>query len=162
MKKILFVLALAGASTGTFADSWLYGGISVGQSDFENKNDTAYSIHAGTGILPFIGVEAGYTDHGDFSVKGGDVSLSSFYLAVKPSINFGSLQVYAKAGVHRWDLKADTGSKFKDEDDYDLMWGVGADYELFGPFALGANYTNYKVNSDDIGTFNLTAIFHFL
>jgi len=41
------------------ADSWIYGGASVGQSDYKGETDTSYSVHVGTGILPIIGIEAG-------------------------------------------------------------------------------------------------------
>ncbi|CAM3440392.1 outer membrane beta-barrel protein [Parendozoicomonas haliclonae] len=165
MKKTLLALAFLSASSASFADSWLYGGVSVGQSDFDGKDETAYSVHVGTGILPFIGVEGGYTNHGRFDISnvkgGGDVSLDSTYAAIKPSWNFGDLQVYAKGGVHRWTLDASQTSRFKNDDGYDVMWSVGADMEVFGPFALGANYTNYKMDGEDVGSYNLTATLHF-
>ncbi|HHX8665422.1 TPA: outer membrane beta-barrel protein [Vibrio alginolyticus] len=159
MKKTLLAVALLGASSAVMADSWIYGGISVGQSDFASDDQTAYSVHVGTGILPIIGMEAGVTQHGEFNVAGHDTEVRSYYAAIKPSINFGPLQVYAKGGFHQWDKKVQNGS---DDDDLDMMWGVGADYEVFGPLSLGANYMNYVVGSDDIGSFNLTATLHFL
>lgn len=161
MKKTLLALALIGASTTAMADSWVYGGASVGSSSLGSEDATSYNIHAGTGILPFIGVEAGYTDHGKFEFTGGDVKASSVYFALKPSLNFGPLQVYAKGGVHSWDMTGN-GSEFSNDDDYDLMYGVGADYAVFGPISLGANYMNYVVGKEDIGTFSLTASFNFL
>ena len=162
MNKTLLALALLGATSIASADSWIYGGLSVGKSDLDGLDDTAYSLHVGTGILPFIGIEGGYTHHGKFSDHGNDVSVKSFYGAIKPSINFGELQIYAKGGLHSWSLDADAGAKFKDDDGYDLMWSVGADYEVFGPFALGANYSNYVIDGDHVGSYNLTAALHFL
>lgn len=38
MKKTLLALALLGASSTAMADSWIYGGASVGQSDYEGKH----------------------------------------------------------------------------------------------------------------------------
>ncbi|MCC4820921.1 porin family protein, partial [Vibrio lentus] len=73
--------------------------------------------------------EAGYWDLGSFdSVKYGNRDLtnldaSTAYLAIKPSIDFGPLHVYAKAGVHSYDLKSD-GFKQSGED---IMYGVGAE-----------------------------------
>ena len=162
MKKTLLALALIGASSTAMADSWVYGGASAGQSSLGSEDATSYNIHAGTGILPFIGLEAGYTDHGKFEFAAGDVKASSVYFAIKPSINFGPLQVYAKGGVHSWDLTGPNGTKFSDDDGYDMMYGVGADYAVFGPISLGANYMTYVMDKEDVNTFSLTASFNFL
>lgn len=156
MKKTLLVLALLGASASASADSWIYGGASVGMADFNGSDGTAYNVHVGTGILPLIAIEAGYNRFDDFGKN--DTSFDNTYLAAKPSINFGPLQVYAKGGVHKWDMD----SKIDDDDGYDLMWGVGADYEVFGPLSIGLNYTSYELDHDNIDTFNLTASLNFL
>ncbi|MGY2575964.1 outer membrane beta-barrel protein [Vibrio sp. C8] len=160
MKKTLLALALIGASTTAFADSWIYGGASVGQSDLNGKTSTSMTVHAGTGILPFIGVEAGYTDHGDFDIAANqELSASSVYFALKPSIDFGPLHVYARAGAHSWD-KEINGSKV--DDGIDLMYGFGAEYFIMGPFSVGASYNNYELDNDNIDSFTLNATFHFL
>lgn len=161
MKKTLLALALIGASSTAFADSWIYGGASVGQSDLDSETSTSYNIHIGTGILPFIGIEGGYTDHGKFEYTGGDLKASSVYFAVKPSINFGPLQIYAKGGIHSWDL-TDSRAAFSDDDGFDFMYGVGADYGVFGPISLGANYINYVMDKRDVGTLSFTVSFNFL
>ncbi len=49
-----------------------------------------------------------------------------------------------------------------DDDDLDFMYGVGAEYFLFGPLSVGASYTNYATDKDDIGTFAVNASLHFL
>ncbi len=51
MKKTLLAVALLSASSAAMADSWIYGGASVGQSDYKGETDTSYSVHVGTGIL---------------------------------------------------------------------------------------------------------------
>ncbi len=155
MKKTLLALALIGASTTAFADSWIYGGASVGQSDLNGETATSMTVHAGTGILPFIGVEAGYTDHGDFD----DVSANSVYFALKPSIDFGPLHVYARGGLHSWNTEFSNG---KEDDGVDIMYSVGAEYFILGPFSVGASYNNYKLDDDNIDSFSLNATFHFL
>ncbi len=159
MKKTLLAVALLGASSAVMADSWLYGGANVGVSEYKGETATAYSVHAGTGILPIIGIEAGITQHGEFKVDGKDTELTSYYAALKPSIDFGPLHVYAKGGFHKWDEKVDGGS---DDDGIDLMYGVGAEYFIFGPVSVGASYMNYTAGKEDIGTFSLNASLHFL
>ncbi|MGO1297693.1 MAG: outer membrane beta-barrel protein [Vibrio sp.] len=157
MKKTILALALIGASTSAFADSWIYGGASVGTAKIDGVDGTAYNIHAGTGLLPIIGVEAGLNKFDSFDHRS-DLSFNDTYIALKPSINFGPLQVYAKGGLHKWDKDSDNGS----DDGYDVMYSVGADYEVFGPISVGANYSNYKMDHDDMETYNLTVSFNIL
>lgn len=160
MKKTLLALALLGASTTAMADSWIYGGASVGQSDFEGKDSTAYSLHVGTGILPFIGLEAGYVNHGDFDLGANqELSASSLYFGIKPSIDFGPLHVYAKGGIHSWDKEINGG---KIDDGFDVMYGVGAEYFIMGPLSIGASYMNYTMGNTDVGTLSFNATLHFL
>ncbi|KPL97153.1 outer membrane beta-barrel protein [Vibrio splendidus] len=164
MKKTLLALALLGASSTAMADSWLYGGVMGGQNSFAGEDETAMGIHVGTGILPLIGVEAGYWDLGSFdNVSYGNrakqgVDVSTAYLAIKPSIDFGPLHVYAKGGLHSYEVK---GDNFK-QDDVDVMFAVGAEYFIFGPLSVGASYQNFKMKDDDSGVFSLNATIHLL
>ncbi len=159
MKKTLLAVALLGASSAAMADSWIYGGASIGASDYRGETSTAYSVHAGTGILPIIGIEAGITQHGEFDIDGKDTTLTSYYAALKPSIDFGPLHIYAKGGLHLWDEKVDGGS---DDNGINIMYGVGAEYFIFGPLSVGASFMNYAADKDDVGTFSLNASLHFL
>lgn len=159
MKKALLAVALLGASSAAMADSWVYGGATVGQSDYKGETDTSYSVHAGTGILPIIGIEAGVTQHGEFNIDGQDIKLKSYYAALKPSIDFGPLHIYAKGGFHQWDGTVEGGT---DDDGLDIMYGVGAEYFVFGPVSIGASYMKYTANDEDIGSFSLNASLHFL
>jgi hypothetical protein len=164
MKKTLLALALLGASSTAMADSWLYGGVMGGQNSFADESESAVGIHVGTGILPIIGVEAGYWDLGSFSnTKYGnrtaqDIDASTAYVAIKPSIDFGPLHVYAKGGLHSYELKGETFN----QDDVDIMYGVGAEYFIFGPVSVGASYQNFKMKDDDSGVFTLNATIHLL
>ncbi|KOO16747.1 hypothetical protein AKJ18_01370 [Vibrio xuii] len=164
MKKTLLALALIGASATASADSWIYGSASVGQADLGNESSTSYNVHVGTGILPFIGLEAGYQNFGDFdNVNYGNVTYSNLegsavYFAAKPSIDFGPLHVYAKAGLHSYEL---SGGNFK-EDEIDMMYGVGAEYFVMGPISLGASYNVFSMKEEDVKNFSLNATFHFL
>ncbi|NOH80522.1 porin family protein [Vibrio sp. RE86] len=164
MKKTLLALALIGASATASADSWIYGSASVGQADLGNESSTSYNVHVGTGILPFIGLEAGYQNFGEFdNVNYGNVTFnnlegSAVYFAAKPSIDFGPLHVYAKAGLHSYEL---TGGSFK-EDEIDMMYGVGAEYFVMGPISLGASYNVFSMKEEDVKNFSLNATFHFL
>ncbi|WP_100751862.1 outer membrane beta-barrel protein [Vibrio salilacus] len=164
MKKTLLALALISASTTVSADSWIYGSASVGQADLGNESSTSYNVHVGTGILPLIGLEAGYQDFGDFkNVNYGgvtrDIKGSGVYFAAKPSIDFGPLHVYGKAGLHSYELTGNGGFK---EDEIDIMYGVGAEYFVMGPISLGASYNVFSMKEEDVKNFSLNATFHFL
>lgn len=158
MKKTLVTLALASFATSVAADSLVYGGAMVGQSDYDGETSTSAEFHIGTGILPFIGVEGGYIDHGKFSISGADLTATSLYGALRPSIDLGPLHIYGRVGVHSWDTKYGDVKN----DGVDPMYGVGLEYFVFGPVALGAAYHVYKLDNEDVKNFSLSATFHFL
>ncbi len=164
MRKTLLALAILGSSTAAIADPLFYAGISAGRSDFEGNDKTNYGIYAGTGLLPLLDLEAGYVEQGKFAMTGGNVKISSLYAAVRPGIHVGNMHVYAKAGVHSWSSNTDRSvTDFKKNDSsVDVMYGVGVEFDVFGPFALGVNYTNYRINSENLGTYNATLSFNFL
>lgn len=165
MKKTLLALALLGASATASADSWIYGSASVGQADLGGESTTSYNVHVGTGILPLIGLEAGYQNLGDYDTVNyagatrNNLTGSSIYFAAKPSLDFGPLHIYAKGGLHSYDIKADGGFS---EDEIDVMYGVGAEYFVMGPISLGASYSVFNMKEDDVKNFSLNATFHFL
>jgi opacity protein-like surface antigen len=162
MKKTLLALALVGFAGSVAADSLIYGGAMVGQSDYDGETATSAEIHIGTGLLPLIGVEGGYVDHGKFDIGANELKANSLYAALRPSVDFGPLHVYGRAGVHSWETElTGSGSTVKD-DGVDPMYGVGLEYFLLGPVAIGAAYHVYKMDDEDVKNFSLTATFHFL
>lgn len=171
MKTKLSLLVLALCSTSAFADSWLYAGGQIGQSDIDGESDTAYGVHVGTGILPLIGIEAGYFNHGKVGLavdeNNGEGDFSSLYLAVKPSIDLGPFHIYAKGGINAFDVEYQGGLNFLDSDDgISYMYGVGAEYFLLDNFSVGASYQAFGVDinddSDALSSFTGNVTFHFL
>ncbi len=171
MKTKISLLALVLCSTSAFADSWIYAGGQIGQSDIKGKNDTTYGIHVGTGILPLIGIEAGYFNHGKvgLSLDGtkGDGDFSSLYIALKPSIDFGPFHIYAKGGINSFDVDYKGALSFLDKDDgVSYMYGFGAEYFLFDNFSVGASYQAFGVDidsdSDTVDSLTANITFHFL
>lgn len=164
MKKTLLALALMGAASPALADSWLYAGVNYGTADFTDTgagNEGTYGVNIGTGILPFIGVEAGYWDLGD--IAGSD--LNTVYAAIKPSINFGPLEFYGKLGANKYDVGS--GREFKDDDGYDFMYGAGVEYTVLdgiplGSLSLGVAYNHFGFDKFDANTYSVSATFHFL
>ncbi|MFV0575985.1 MAG: outer membrane beta-barrel protein [Vibrio sp.] len=164
MKKTLLALALIGAATAAtpaMADSWLYGGVNYGSADYTGSgDDQAYGFNIGTGILPFIGVEGGYWDLGD--KHGSD--LDTAYLAIKPSINLGDLELYGKVGSNWYDMGS--GSKYSSDDGFDLMYGAGVEYAIlnipFGALSVGVAYNHFGFDKFDANTYTASMTFHFL
>lgn len=157
MKKLLVTTLALLASSPALADSWIYGGVSVGSSEYEEQNSISHSFFVGTGIMPWVGLEGGYSDFGKFDLGGGKVWGESVYGAIKPNLNFGPLQLYAKWGVNSWVLEGDDDTTIADDDGLDPMWSVGADYTFLGPIALGVEYSNYSFGDKDVRSVNLTA-----
>ncbi|WP_159652049.1 porin family protein [Vibrio atypicus] len=171
MKKTLLALMVMGVSASAHADSWLYAGIQGGKSNLESESSTAYGLHVGTGILPFIGLEAGYFNHGSIDLEArntsGSADFSSFYAAAKPSIDFGPLHIYAKGGINTYNVEY-TGSlsSISNDSGVGLMYGVGAEYNIFPGLTVGASYQSFGFEIDGSGnnvdSFTVNATLHFL
>ncbi|MBF9002547.1 MULTISPECIES: outer membrane beta-barrel protein [Vibrio] len=157
MKKLLLTTLMVVVSAPVMADSWIYGGVSAGSSEFRDDNSIAHSFFVGTGIMPWVGLEGGYADFGKFDLGGGKVWTESVYGAIKPNLNFGPLQLYAKVGLNSWVTEGDDDTSYDDDDGLDAMWSVGVDYTFMGPVALGLEYSNYTIGDHDLNTINVTA-----
>ncbi len=162
MKKTLLALALAGVASTASADSWIYAGGNLGSANYSCDvacdSNTTYGVNVGTGILPFIGVEAGYWSLGSV----GNADLDTLYVGVKPSINFGPVEVYAKGGINKYN-----GNGWVNDDGYDTMYGVGVEYTIIdgiplGAISLGAAYNKFGFDKFDVDTFSASLTFHFL
>ncbi|MFA0088036.1 outer membrane beta-barrel protein [Vibrio sp. 10N.261.51.F12] len=172
MKKTLLALALIGASTSAFADAWLYGGVSAGRADYNDNNDTPMGFHVGTGILPIIGVEGGYWKHGNFDMTNRDTGasgyaeLGSWYAALKPSIDLGPVQLYAKGGLHYFNADYKSGlSSQGSESGTDFMYGLGADYFVTDMLSIGASWQRFNgiktvAGGQDLDSFTINATLH--
>lgn len=157
MKNILLTMLALLASSPVMADSLVYGGVSVGSSEYDSDNSISHSLFVGTGIMPWVGIEAGYAGFGKFDLGGGKVDSESVYGAIKPNLNFGPVQVYAKLGLNSWVLEGDDDTSIADDDGLDAMWAIGADYTFLGPIALGVEYATYSFDKKDISTISMTA-----
>ncbi len=162
MKKTLLALALLGASSSAMADALIYAGASVGQASINDKDSTVLNVHVGTGILPILGVEGGITKFGDVKSNGATIGINSVYGAVKPSFDIGPLHLYAKAGLQYWKTNVDYSGGSDSDSGVDIMYGVGAEYYIMGPFSVGASLMKYTIDNDDADVFSLSATFHFL
>ncbi|MUJ23547.1 outer membrane beta-barrel protein [Aliivibrio fischeri] len=157
MKKTLLALALASVSATAAADSLVYGGVQVGSADYRSESSTVYGAHIGTGLLPFIGLEMGAWNLGSYDYGSQTTDVTSVNFAVKPSIDFGPLHVYGKAGMHSWEAKG-----FRKDDGVDPFFGLGVEYNIIPMFTVGAGYNNFTVDDKNIDFASLNLTVHFL
>lgn len=168
MRKLLLVTAL-GLAANVFAtdasaadDSRFYLRGTVGQTNvdsvgdlLEDNGDTAYGIDFGWRILPWLSLEGGYNDLGDYQVVCGAevcpavvlprLELDSIELGLQARVPFGDSGVYgqARAGMHRWDVG------FGDHEN-DPYYGVGVGYKFNDRFSLSLNYDIYETEGLDV------------
>lgn len=146
---------LAGIATHAPAGSLFFAGADIGSAEVDSTTSTAYGLHLGTGIIPFMTIEGGYWDFGTFD----RLDYTSLYLALKPNITLGPVHLYVKGGLNMYDID---GPSAASDDGTDIMYGAGAEYFIGNNFSLGASYMNFDFDKEDVDTLTLSATFHFL
>ncbi len=176
----LFLASLAIAATAQAGDEGLYVGGSVGQSTFKDsarvsdgfntqkisfdESDTSYRLFGGYMLLPFLGVETGYTNFGTpnktykntaVGTVNANIDVDGWDAFVVGNLPLGPIDVFAKAGV----LWVNTDSKIRfggstagsgSDSDQVGAYGVGAAFG-FGNLKVRTEYTTYDVsNIDDL------------
>ena len=163
-KNILTLLTLSTLAAPVLADNFYIGG-SVGQSDADDicdgsscdETDTAYKIFGGYQFNKHFAVEGFYTDLGEFSESDAGIDIvaeaDTFGVAFVGILPLSEqFDLFAKVGVHRWDIEVvgKGGSTVVTGDDSgtDVMYGVGASYSLTDSVAIRAEWENYSGDDD--------------
>ena len=124
-----------------------YGYLDINDSDFDDESD-AYQFRAGAKIFPFLAVEAGYNDFGDFGAETSSLDVDGYSLALVGRLpvteTFG---LYAKAGQLWWDAEYNLGELQGDSSEDDFFFGVGAEMELMENLDVVFAYDRYKVEA---------------
>ncbi len=172
----LFLASMAAAVSAQAGDTGLYIGGSVGQTTVKDsarvsdgfntqkisfdENDTSYRLFGGYMLLPFLGVETGYTNFGspNKSYKNtaignvnATVDVDGWDAFVVGNLPLGPIDLFAKAGVLWVNTDAKirfAGSTAGSNSDSDEVgaYGVGAALG-FGSFKVRAEYTMYDVSN---------------
>jgi OOP family OmpA-OmpF porin len=168
--RMLFIaatLALAGVTSAQAADNGFYlgGGVSqvkldgvgddfdTGDLDEFEIDDTAFKIIAGFRFLDHFAVEGNYMDLGSESENVGGVQFDAdakafgaygvFFLPI------ALVDLYAKAGLVRWDTNVSATGLF-DLDDSGTEFGYGAGAQVrFGSLAARLEYEQFDVDNTD-------------
>lgn len=168
MRKLLLVGALAlGAGlfsdasraddTGHVNDTGFYARASISRSDrsslafYEGESDTSLSISLGWRFLPWLAVESGFSDLGEFGYRcragfvcGGLIApplqIDGVELGLAARVPFGDSGMFgqARAGVFRWDA----GGLDSETDPY---YGIGVGYAFNERFNLSLNFDRYDL-----------------
>ena len=169
-KSVLAVgIACLCAGTAAHADNTgIYAGLSVGQakSDFSDDalddlfdgEDTAFKLFLGYRILDWFGVEAGYVDLGEITLRNSQPGVTRFRLEEAGFNVFGmlywdiaSVDLFAKAGFMTTQVHARTETIFggfdNTDNSTDLAWGVGAQVR-FDKLSVRLEYERFDFEAD--------------
>ncbi|MGH8261479.1 MAG: hypothetical protein ACREUG_17500 [Steroidobacteraceae bacterium] len=159
-----------GHSAATAADTGIYVGAGYVRAQVNNVfgttnynfkiDDNAWKAILGIRPLPFLAVEANYVDLGHQSqgLLGGNgptghADARAFDLFGVGLLPVGLFDLYAKAGLARWQLSGNfTGSNGSllalDRHGTNFAWGAGAQAH-FGPLGLRLEYEHFQMPDTD-------------
>jgi OOP family OmpA-OmpF porin len=176
MKKILILSALVAASAVTArAEFYVGASVTTTASDIETavenfeSDEMGWKAYVGWNFLEFLGAEAGYRDLGNFSEGGTessfDVDLNVIDVSARAFLPIGKLfNIYGKVGYANisWDGEVSEGGETGgiNEDDWELFYGVGSEFNLGKNFAIRAEWEMYDV-SEDLSTLSAGLIWRF-
>jgi opacity protein-like surface antigen len=173
--RTLFIISTFAASAmfahaAAAADNGLYVGASIGQSttdlgvpgsvgDLFDEEDSGFKLMAGLRPLDWFGVEASYLDLGKVEQTRNDVGFADFEFDQKGYNAFGvffldiaTFDLFAKAGLVRWDLDGSGTTLFGpadfSDDGTDFAWALGAQAR-FRSIAVRLEYERFQVKALD-------------
>lgn len=155
--------------------SGLSGGCSIDDSD------TAWKLFAGWRFNPYLAIEGGWADLGDFGVDynltdgvsnetgTGTGSASTFFATGVAGIPVGErASIYGKLGIHSWDSDGSSQIVFDGalvesidggDSGTDLLYGGGLELGLMEKAAARLEWERYEADEDDLDVFWLTIMF---
>lgn len=156
MTAILGAAAMA-LSTGAFAQMMtpsFYAGVELGSSDSGSNSDIATRVFGGFRFHPNIAAEIGYGflyDKGADEVSALEVAAVGMY-EVAPQIT-----LLGKLGFANIERDSGTGS----EDSTELLFGVGAQYDVTRNLGARLMLTRYTAPRDDVTVIGISALWRF-
>ena len=174
-QSVLIALICAVSSIATpvaWADGtrW-YGGVGTGEADVDVsgfEDDTSLKLFGGYEFNKYLAVEGGYTDLGEFDLKGSagaSIGVDGVQFVAVGNLPVGrKLSVFAKGGLYRWDADADIlGVLSLSDDGTDSTFGFGVRYRGENPYgdtlALRLEWERFDIDGDDIGLVSLNFVF---
>ena len=143
-------MAVSAGAVAQQTDTGWYAGVSLGNAEAASEDDTAWRIAGGYRFGRTFAAELGYVNMGDFG--GGDdvTSLELVGTAHFPIANQFSL--YGLAGL----AQLEAG----DEDETELTFGVGVQYDFSRNMGLRAQWQRYNTD-EEIDVMSIGVVFKF-
>jgi OOP family OmpA-OmpF porin len=179
MRKTLLTAALILAATAAQAADGLYVGAGVGKSNLDDLFGSGFSLDSagaswkailGYRPIDWFAVEANYMDFGSerrpFGIGTANANAKAFGAYGVAYLPIPFFDVFAKAGLARWQLNGDTtgnGLVFAFNDrGTQFAYGAGSQVN-FGPFAARFEYDGFGVrNTNGLSMYTVDAIWTFL
>ena len=155
-KQIAAMLAVAAmavpvAAMAQAGDTGWYVSGSLGNAEAGSEDDTAWRIAGGYKINRTFGAELGYANLGDF---GGGDDVTSLELAATAGIPLANqFSLYGLVGFAR----LEAGS----EDETELMFGVGGQYDVSRNLGVRLQWHRYDTNPEEIDVLSLGVVWKF-
>ena len=146
-------MALSTAAAAQLTPSF-YAGVELGSSDFGEETDTAMKILGGFQFHPNIAVELGYGflyDKGATEITALELVAVGMY-QVAPQIS-----VLAKLGFAN--VETDFGNT--SDDSTEVLFGVGAQYDVTRNLGARLMFTRYGAARDDVDVISVGVIWRF-
>ena len=153
------ILAGAGMAAQAAGPGQGYVSLYVGQSEADDvdEDDTSYRIGGGYRVNQNFAVEGFYIDYGEAEDSFGGIDFSSeadafqFQAVGLFPVN-PTVELYGKLGLAIWDLETCIGTLCGDDDGTDLVYGLGAAFNVTQAVAIRAEYEIVEFDDVDIDT----------
>jgi hypothetical protein len=172
---------IAAAPSVQAADNGFYLGAGVTRTDFElsvddfdgeeKLDDSSFKVIGGFRPLNWLAVEANYMDLGSAEFEDGSgvsIDTTAITAAALFIAEFGLVDVYAKAGVAKWDSDFNLeGVGSESDDGFEPLFGVGVGVH-FGSVGARLEYEQFETEglddfvNNDIKTLSLSVTYTFL
>ncbi len=182
---LMFALMLFTQAAGARGINW-YAGAAYGDAEYDfsagvfddgsltssslDDSDSGYKMLVGVGLTRAWGGEGAYIDLGEARFNGTSDGTGTLYAAGPVSrkidttgyslsavfniVSTRSLRVFAKYGYLQWEAGDDDGS--------DPVYSFGAEYTLYGKFAVRGEWEQFKdVGPGDLELVSLGAVYRF-
>jgi hypothetical protein len=170
--SVLGTFSLAAlAPQASAADNGFYLGAGVTQTKFDadelsddfELDDNSFKVIAGFRPLDWLAVEANYIDLGSESGGGGSIDSNAITASVLFLKEFHVIDLYARAGIARWNVDTDFGPIDESQDGNEFTYGVGVGAH-FGSIGVRAEYERFKLGDfdTDVNTLSLSVTYTFL
>lgn len=174
MKTKILVAAFASLASvpfttqAAFENSPVFATITRGISNYKGVDAASVTEGFLIGFSPvrMLDIQLGYMDLGEVNLThdlfgAPTTQVNTAYLAVKPTLRSGIIDLYARAGYSHWKLDASYNGETESDSGNDRMYGAGVDFYIVDQVAVGLSYTKHEIDDSYVGSYeaNVTIIF---